>query len=124
MIQIDQTAPCERLRNAIQMWMDTTPRSEFAHAVGDLGFLWGQIVCDELGWHWSILNIGDEPPAYGVISPEQGCVLFPMQSIDAVKTGVKLYAIYEMLKSGDWPAVAKSGIAILYRSNYGHFIDG
>ncbi len=129
MIQIDRKAPCERIHNAIQMWMDATPRSKFVYnAVGNLGFLWGQIVCDELDWHWSIFTVGDDCPAYGIMSPDTNCILFPIQcidkSIDEAKTAVNLYAVFEMLKSGDWSAVAKSGTDILYRSKYGHFIDG
>src|ERR1035441_1150811 len=74
----------------------------------------------------AITSVGGNYPVYGIMSPEQACILFPIQcinkAIDDAKNGVTLYAIYEMLKSGDWSAAAKAGIAILYRSEYGHYI--
>src|SRR5262249_37775916 len=42
-----------------------------------LGCLWGQTVCDRLGWEWAKVSLGPEWEGYGVVSPSRSHVVLP-----------------------------------------------
>lgn len=44
----------------------------------DLGCLWGQSLCDSLGWAWCQLKYGRGPAAYAVVSPDRSFAVAPM----------------------------------------------
>lgn len=48
-----------------------------------LGCLWGQAVCDCLGWYWANITL-DETSAVGIVSPTRSHVAFPMSYINAL----------------------------------------
>lgn len=43
----------------------------------NLGCLWGQTVCDEIGWEWCFATIGDEN-VFAVAPPNRSYVVAPM----------------------------------------------
>jgi hypothetical protein len=72
-----------------------------------LGCLWGQTVCDRLGWEWAAVSLEPGAEFYGVVSPSRSHVVFPlhyMQELlsdpDRDQTSLLLY---NMLKAGSLP---------------------
>lgn len=43
----------------------------------DLGTLWGQVLCDEAGWEWRSLVIGNKPAVYCVAKPDRSHCISP-----------------------------------------------
>lgn len=46
-------------------------------AIG-LGCLWGQTLCDALGWQWRSLKYRRNPAVYAVVSPDRSCAVAPL----------------------------------------------
>lgn len=44
----------------------------------NLGCLWGQTVCDELGWKWCCLMLGDDQETYVIVTPNRSHMVSPM----------------------------------------------
>jgi hypothetical protein len=72
-----------------------------------LGCLWGQAVCDRLGWEWAAISLEPGSEFYGVVSPSRSHVIFPlhyMQELlgDPERDQTSLL-LYNMLKAGSLP---------------------
>jgi hypothetical protein len=70
----------------------------------NLGSLWGQTICDCLGWEWSYVTL-DENGAYAVVSPNRSHMVAPMDFIleqlqnQSAEENTSLI-LYKMLKAG------------------------
>ena len=47
----------------------------------NLGCLWGQTVCDELGWEWCCLMLGDGRETYVIVTPNRSHIVSPMDFV-------------------------------------------
>ena len=47
----------------------------------NLGCLWGQTVCDELGWQWCALRLGDGRESIVIVTPNRSHVVSPMDFV-------------------------------------------
>src|SRR5262249_13576870 len=43
-----------------------------------LGSYWGQTVCDDCGWSWSLVTLDDGDEVYGVVPADRAHVIFPL----------------------------------------------
>ena len=96
-----------RVRNDIAM---NDPEILEDIALG-LGCLWGQSVCDMLGWEWAFITI-EGSDGIGVLSPSRSLAAFPMASIkrileDSQRENTSLL-LYNMLKAGSFSAEPNS----------------
>jgi hypothetical protein len=70
----------------------------------NLGSLWGQTICDSLGWEWGYVTL-DENGAYAVVSPNRSHMVAPMDFIleqlqnQSAEENTSLI-LYKMLKAG------------------------
>lgn len=72
-----------------------------------LGSLWGQLICDQIGWTWAFVKMGDGKEYYGVVSPNRSHLIFPIHHIqelliDPAREQNSL-ALYHSIKSGALP---------------------
>ena len=72
-----------------------------------LGCLWGQAVCDLLGWEWASVRLGPEWQDYGVVPPGRSHVIFPVRYVrgllaDPGRDRTSLL-LYNMLRAGSLP---------------------
>jgi hypothetical protein len=82
-----------------------------------LGCLWGQSVCDRLGWEWASVRLGREWEDYGVVTPGRSHVIFPVRYIrellaDPERDPTSL-ALYNMLKVGSLPPAEPGSYQVL-----------
>ena len=102
----------------MQQWIYETVnalRSEASEAAEDgrtqtalnLGCLWGQAVCDQLGWEWAAVTLEPGSEFYGVVSPSRSHIIFPLHYMEELlsdpdrdQTSLPLY---NMLKAGSLP---------------------
>ena len=47
----------------------------------NLGCLWGQTVCDELGWQWCAVGLGDGRESVVVVTPNRSNVVSPVDFV-------------------------------------------
>ena len=47
----------------------------------NLGCLWGQTVCDELGWEWCCLMLGVGRETYVIVTPNRSHMVSPMDFV-------------------------------------------
>ena len=47
----------------------------------NLGCLWGQIVCDELGWEWCCLMLSNGRETYVIVTPNRSHMVSPMDFV-------------------------------------------
>jgi hypothetical protein len=72
-----------------------------------LGCLWGQSVCDQLGWRWANITVG-ETEGIGIIAPDRSLVTYPMSFINRFvqdpDSDLTSLLLYNMLKAGEFKA--------------------
>src|SRR5262245_57977040 len=73
----------------------------------NLGCLWGQAVCDQLGWEWAAVSVEPGSEFFGVVTPSRSHVIFPLHYMeellsDAERDQTSLL-LYNMLKAADLP---------------------
>jgi hypothetical protein len=72
-----------------------------------IGCLWGQTVCDRLGWEWAVVRLGPEWEGFGVVSPNRSHVVFPLQYVRQLLADLNRdqtsLLLYNMLKAGSLP---------------------
>lgn len=78
------TATSEQVQEALYKEVDRinlARKKMSAQAIEDLainlGCLWGQTVCDEIGWEWCFATIGDEQ-VIGIAPPDRSYLIAPM----------------------------------------------
>ncbi|HLX60628.1 MAG TPA: hypothetical protein VKX17_05040 [Planctomycetota bacterium] len=72
-----------------------------------LGTLWGQIICDQLGWTWVSLKLDTKTEVFGVVSPNRSHVIYPLHHVNALlfdtSTDQNSLTLYNSLKKGILP---------------------
>jgi hypothetical protein len=104
-----QTKP-KRVQAAIQTRIDNFRKrkrhteKEAEDAALLLGCLWGQTLCDEMGWEWIALRQGKRS-LYGVASPKRESVALPMQHILSLFKNpdeeANTLLLYNMIRTGE-----------------------
>jgi hypothetical protein len=73
----------------------------------NLGCLWGQAVCDQLGWEWAAVSLEPGSEFYGVVAPSRSHAIFPLHYVQELlsdpERGQTSLLLYNMLKAGDLP---------------------
>lgn len=82
-----------------------------------LGCLWGQTVCDRLGWEWAAVSLEPGSESYGVVSPSRSHVVFPLHYLhellsDPERDHTSLL-LYNMLKAGSLPPAGPGEYRVL-----------
>jgi hypothetical protein len=82
-----------------------------------LGCLWGQAVCDLLGWVWAAVRLEPGSEFYGVVSPSRSHVVFPLHYLqellgDPERDQTSLL-LYNMLKAGSLPPASPGEYRVL-----------
>ncbi len=82
-----------------------------------LGCVWGQAVCDRLGWGWAAVSLEPGSEFYGVVSPSRSHVVFPLHYLqellgdpDRDQTSLLLY---NMLMAGSLPPANPGEYSVL-----------
>jgi hypothetical protein len=73
-----------------------------------LGCMWGQSVCDELGWEWASVTLAPEQEVYAVVTPSRSHMAFPLALVGALlvdleKEQTTSLLLYNSLKDGSLP---------------------
>jgi hypothetical protein len=53
-------------------------------ATVSLGTLWGQIICDQVGWTWASIKTEGVSDVFGVVSPNRSHLIFPLHHINVL----------------------------------------
>ena len=83
------------------------PEAQQDHAIA-LGCLWGQTVCDALGWEWCLVKKGDAK-IFSVASPNRSHFVPPMQFLqDQIRrrgadAEITTLLLFNVLVAGDLP---------------------
>jgi hypothetical protein len=110
-----ETSP-EAVQEAIMAMVDRVinsrkrpPADKIEDLAIDLGCLWGQALCDAIGWHWCKIRHADSASVFAVVSPEGSHAVAPMPFMlrqlrqrrrDADNTTLLLF---NMIKDGALP---------------------
>ena len=82
-----------------------------------LGCLWGQTVCDQLGWEWAAVSLEAGSEFYGVVSPSRSHVVFPLHFLQEVLSDPErdhtTLLVYNMLKDGKLPPAGPGEYCVL-----------
>lgn len=106
----------ELISQAIDLYrhLDAAQRQE---ASVSLGTLWGQIVCDQLGWTWVALKPDSKNEVFGVVSPNRSHVIYPLHYVNSLLFDTTLeqnsLALYNNLKKGILPPSQDHGYALI-----------
>lgn len=72
-----------------------------------LGTLWGQIICDQLGWTWASIMTEGVSDVFGVVTPNRSHLLFPLHHINGLLLDTSReqnsLSLYNQLKAGTIP---------------------
>ena len=98
------------ISQAVDMYRQLDPQRREAlisEASVSLGSLWGQVVCDQMGWTWVLFKEDNHEEQYAVVPPDRAHLIFPMLFISdllddpAIEQNSLL--LYEAIKSGTLP---------------------
>jgi hypothetical protein len=82
-----------------------------------MGCLWGQTICDLLGWEWASVRLGAEWEDYGVVSPNRSHVVFPLRYFRKLlsdpESDQTSKLLYNMLKAGSLPPAEPGSYMVL-----------
>jgi hypothetical protein len=82
-----------------------------------LGCLWGQTVCDRLGWEWAAVSLEPGSEFYGVVSPSRSHVVFPLHYMQELLSDPERdhtsLLLYNMLKAGPLPPAGPGEYSVL-----------
>jgi hypothetical protein len=106
-----EKASTEKVQSAIALALEEvlssekkpTPKTIEDLAI-NLGSLWGQTICDSLGWEWGYVTL-DENGTYAVVSPNRSHMVAPMDFIleqlqnQSAEENTSL-VLYKMLTAG------------------------
>lgn len=83
----------------------------------NLGCLWGQAVCDRLGWEWVAVSLEPESEFYGVVTPSRSHAIFPLHYMQELLSDPKReqtsLLLYNMLKAGSLPPAQPGEYSVL-----------
>src|SRR5207248_1280244 len=86
-------------------------------ATVSLGTLWGQLICDQLGWTWASIKVDGIGDVFGVVSPNRSHLIFPMHHMNVLLYDTALeqdsLKLYNELKAGKFPAAKEGAYTIL-----------
>jgi hypothetical protein len=72
-----------------------------------LGCLWGQVLCDELGWTWTLIKDEKGLANFGVVTPNRSHVVYPLQFIHDLLCGKSAETgstpLYRRIRAGQIP---------------------
>jgi hypothetical protein len=110
----------KRLREAIDAFRSEPDEEREAHLSQTalcFGCLWGQTVCDRLGWEWAAVSLEPDEEFYGVVSPSRSHVVFPLHYLqdllsDPEKDQTSLL-VYNMLVAGSLPPAGPGEYCVL-----------
>lgn len=78
-------------------------------AAAELGALWGEAACTDLGWHWAVLTDGVDE-SEGVVAPEGSLVVIPALSIGEIledpERANTIALLFQMIRAGNTPDAA------------------
>ncbi|MEW6352047.1 MAG: hypothetical protein AB1646_23600 [Thermodesulfobacteriota bacterium] len=82
-----------------------------------LGCLWGQTVCDRLGWQWAQIDFAEGGEFYGIVTPDRSHAILPLHYIDGLlkdreKDHTSLL-LYNMLVAGKLPPAEAGEYSVL-----------
>lgn len=111
-----QSSPAETVKTVgdfIDSWQEKRRNSNevdepktVSDTVLSLGSLWGDAVCQELGWQWACLEYEGQD-FYAVVSPNRALACFPFNNIDTLlqdpESDNGSILLFNMLKAGDVP---------------------
>jgi hypothetical protein len=122
LLEIGPRSKADRVQKAIQAWIERfrEKKRRSAKAVEDaalyLGCLWGQTVCDELGWEWAALKEGQRTH-YGIVSPKRESVALPTLHFRALLKNsaeeVNTLLLYNMIKAGEMTSTAPNSYQVI-----------
>jgi hypothetical protein len=110
----------ERLRAAINTFRSSPAdirESRLDVESHRIGCVWGQAVCDQLGWEWATLSPEPGVEELAVVSPSRAHAVFPVLFIHKLLTDIgrdpTSLLVYNMLKAGSLPPAAPGEYCIL-----------
>ena len=87
------------------------------HTMLNLGCLWGQAVCDQLGWEWAAVTLEPESELYGLVTPSRSHVIFPLHYMQELLSDPEkdqtCLLLYNMLKAGSLPPAGPGAFNVL-----------
>jgi hypothetical protein len=103
--------------NSLRSDPDGLPKADLSQTALCLGCLWGQTVCDRLGWEWAAVSLEPGSEFYGIVSPSRSHVVFPLHYLqdllsDPDRDQTSLL-VYNMLKAGNLPPSAPGEYTVL-----------
>lgn len=82
-----------------------------------LGSLWGQVICDQMGWTWVLVKMEDENEYYGVVTPNRSHLIFPLNFIsdliDDPKREQCSLTLYAAIRNGELPESSERKYVVL-----------
>jgi len=98
------------ISQALDMYrkLDTSRREALINDASiSLGSLWGQVICDQMGWTWVLYREDSQPEQYAVVPPDRAHLIFPMLFISDLLDDPSIeqnsLLLYESVKSGTLP---------------------
>ena len=64
-----------------RMQDETRRNASLLDASVSLGSLWGQVVCDQMGWTWVSVRADALTENYGIVSPNRSHLIFPLHCV-------------------------------------------
>jgi hypothetical protein len=72
-----------------------------------LAYLWGQTVCDRLGWEWAAVSLKPDAEELGVVNPSRSHVILPLEYVEELISdparNQSILLLYDRLKAGSLP---------------------
>lgn len=106
----------ELISQAIDLYRNLdAPRRQEASV--SLGTLWGQILCDQLGWTWVSLKLDSKTEVFGIVSPNRSHVIYPMHHVNALLFDPSMeqnsLSLYNDLKARKLPPSNDHGYTVI-----------
>lgn len=104
----------DKLQQLVSQAIDMYRNQDDAHrdaslldATVSLGSLWGQVICDQMGWTWVSVRTDTLTENYGIVSPNRSHLIFPLHCvkdllIDSTREQNSL-ALYNQVRFGILP---------------------
>ena len=87
-LKLDPKSPPLKTQQAIRHALDAIvlgkkkpSRTAITDLAVNLGCLWGQTVCDELGWQWCCVMLGAGQETYAIVTPNRSHMVSPMDFV-------------------------------------------
>jgi hypothetical protein len=82
-----------------------------------IGCLWGQTICDQVGWEWAKVRLGADWEGYGIVSPTKSHVVFPLHFVRDLLSDPERdqtsRALYNLLKARKLPPSEPGALLVL-----------